>query len=50
MPKLCSIIGLASFVPDVQFKEHMNFLEYIVFELFPGNMRSARERAETVWS
>ena len=46
LSKLCTVIGLAPLVSDVQFTEHMNFLESIALELRLEIMKSAGERAK----
>lgn len=43
LPKLCSVIGLAPSISDVQFTEHMNLLESIALQLCLENIKSARK-------
>ena len=43
LPKLCSVIGLAPSISDVQFTEHMNLLESIALQLCLENIKSTRK-------
>ena len=45
LSKLCNVIGLAPSVSNVQFMEHVNFLESIASELCLENVKSAKEKA-----
>ena len=45
LSKLCNVIGLAPSLSDVQFMEHVNFLESIASELYLENVKSAKEKA-----